>query len=299
MILIYTFPTEVLTVATEESIPAQSELRAPNIVAAQPEPMAQNIVTAEPEPVVPSVVPIQTIPAGKNIIEYNVLGYSSMGTMIHDVVIAPATYDRTMLITFAVHGFDGAWKKDGAALVQIANDVIREFSNHPEELNTTRLIIVPCVNPDGILYGQSENGIGRCNGQGIDINRDFDYYWEYSSNSKYHTGKAPFSTPEAQILSKLVLNEKPDIVIDFHGWSNCTYGDVELSDYFNKAFGMNNLNPKSNDMNYLQQHFVGWASQFARTVLVEYPNPENPQNLIERLYSNKTISAIKEIFSKP
>jgi hypothetical protein len=204
-----------------------------------------------------------------------------------------------MLITFAMHGFDGGWPKDGAALVQIANGVIKEFSNNPEELKTTRLMVVPCVNPDGIWYGQSENGIGRCNGQGIDINRDFDYYWEYSSNSEYRTGNAPFSTPEAQILRNLVLSVKPDIVIDFHGWANSTYGDVEISDCFNKAFGMKNLIPKSKNIIYLPQEFIGWSSQFARAVLVEYPNPGNPENLIEYQYSDKTINSIKEICSQP
>lgn len=140
-----------------------------------------------------------------------------------------------MLLTFALHGFEGAWDKDGAALVQIGNDVIRAFSSHPQALRNTRLIIVPCVNPDGIQEGQTDNGFGRCNAQGIDINRDFDYQWEYSSNSRYRTGNTPFTTPEAQILRDLVLKEKPDIIIDFHGWLNCTYGDAELSDYFNEA----------------------------------------------------------------
>jgi len=273
--------------STGEAIPAQAQ------------PIAPNTVSAQPEPAVPSVVPVPVVPEGKNRIEYNVIGNSSRGNIIHNVIITPKNYDRTMLITFAVHGFDGAWDKDGASLVQIANNIIREFSTYPEELQTTRLVVVPCVNPDGIWYGQSENGIGRCNGQGIDINRDFDYYWQYSSDSKYHTGSAPFSTPEARILRDLVLKEKPDIILDFHGWSNCTYGDVELSNYFNKKFNMNNLNPKSQDKIYLPQHFVGWGSQYGRAVLVEYPNPANPRNLIELQYSSKTINAIKEICNNP
>lgn len=266
---------------------------------AQSELVAQNTVAAQSEPVVPSAVPVQAESTGKNTIEYKILGYSYGGNIIHDVIITPANYDRTMLLTFAVHGFDGAWDNDGSALVQIANNIIKEFSNHPEELQTTRLVIVPCVNPDGIWYGRSENGVGRCNGQGIDINRDFDYYWQYNSDSRYHTGNAPFSTPEARILRNLVLSEKPDIVVDFHGWANGTYGDVEFSEYFNRTFNINNLNPISKDKIYLQQHFVGWASQFARAVLVEYPNPVNPQNIIKAQYSLKTINAIKEICNKP
>jgi len=287
MILIYMFPVEVLTVSTRDSIPAAAQI------------VVQNAASAQAEPEAPGVTPVQEAAKPINTTEYNVIGYSFRGNVIHDVIITPADYDRTMLITFAMHGFDGAWDKDGAALVQIANNVIKEFASNREELKTTRLIVVPCVNPDGIWYGQGENGIGRCNGQGIDINRDFDYYWEYSSDSKYHTGNAPFSTPEAQILRSLVLTEKPDIVIDIHGWSNCTYGDIEISDCFNKSFGTNNLTPKSKDKMYMQQHFIGWASQYARAVLVEYPRAVNPQGLIERQYSSKTISSIKEICNIP
>jgi len=250
------------------------------------------------EPMVNSAVSSELKSQEKSKIENNIIGYSYRGNIISDIIITPVNYNKTMLITFAVHGFEGSWYNDGSALTQIANDVIREFSNNPEELNTTRLIIVPCVNPDGIWQGKTDNGFGRCNGQGIDINRDFDYHWEFCNDPKYRTGNAPFATPEAQILRDLVLKEKPEIVIDFHGWLNCTYGDAELGKYFNKYFGIKNQNPISRDQVYMQQYFTGWASQFARTIMVEYPNPINPQNLIKWDYSNKTITAIKEICSK-
>lgn len=288
MILIYIFPIDVLASLIPNSLPAVAQPSSQNITApAQTEP------EPEPEAVAPAPVPAAPVPSST--IEYNIAGYSSRGNIIQEIIIAPADYDRTMLITFAMHGFDGAWDKDGAALVQIANNVVREFSAYPQELQKTRLIVVPCVNPDGIWYGQSENGIGRCNGQGIDINRDFDYFWEYSSDRKYHTGNTPFSTPEAQILRQLVLTEKPEIVVDIHGWSNCTYGDKQVSACFNQNFGFKNTKA----MTFLKQHFIGWASQYARAVLVEYPRPAGPEDLIQRQFSGKTIESIKAICSLP
>ncbi len=243
-------------------------------------------------------LPFQQDPIDESTTEYNIIGFSSRGALVYNVIITPPEYSQTMLLTFAMHGFESAWHNDGAALVQIGNDVIRTFSGHPQELQSTRLIIVPCVNPDGIWEGQTDSGLGRCNGQGIDINRDFDYHWQYNSNSQFRTGNAPFTTPEAQILRDLVWREKPDVVIDFHGWLNCTYGDAELSDYFNKAFNIKHQGSFSNEKIYMQQFFTGWASQYARVVMVEYPNPANPRNLIERQYSQKTIRAIKEICSQ-
>ncbi|HEX3012014.1 MAG TPA: M14 family zinc carboxypeptidase [Syntrophomonadaceae bacterium] len=236
--------------------------------------------------------------SGKSTIEYNIIGHSSRDAIIYDVVITPPEYNKTLLLTFAMHGFEGSWNNDGGTLVQIANDLIREFSSRPEELQNTRLIIVPCVNPDGVWFGKTDKGFGRCNSQGIDINRDFDYHWEFISESKYRTGRAPFTTPEARILRDLVLNEKPDAIIDFHGWLNCTYGDAELGSYFYKAFGIKHHSSVSKDKIYMQQYFTGWASQFARTVMVEYPNPVNPGNINNLGYSYKTINAVKELCSK-
>lgn len=230
-------------------------------------------------------------------ITYNILGYSNYGTAIKSYTVTPKNYHKTVLLTFAMHGFEDAWDHDGSSLVEIGTDVFLEFSNHPEELYGTRLIVIPCVNPDGTWYGQSSKGFGRGNAQGIDINRDFDYYWNYSKESKYRTGNTAFSTPEAQILRDVVLAEKPDIIIDFHGWLNCTYGDAEITNYFNKALGIQHQGITPKDNMYMQQFFAGWASQYARTVLVEYPNPITYQNMLSQEYSQNTIQVIKKICS--
>lgn len=237
----------------------------------------------------------KTKPASK--ITYKIIGYSYLGTAIQSCEISPPKYNNTMLLTFAVHGFDDGWNNDGAALEQIGTDIIKEFCEHPEMLKETRLIIIPCVNPDGVKYGRSSNGFGRCNAQGIDINRDFDYYWRPCSNSRYRTGNAPFSTPEARSVRDVVLKEKPDIIIDFHGWLACTYGDAEIADGFNRAFGMRRKRQGLTDDSYMEQFFTGWASQYARAVLMEYPNPQNDQNMVDLEYSQKTINVIKNICS--
>lgn len=43
-----------------------------------------------------------------------------------------------------------------------------------ENLHGCRLLIIPCANPDGIAEGTINDGFGRCNAYGIDLNRDFD-----------------------------------------------------------------------------------------------------------------------------
>jgi murein tripeptide amidase MpaA len=237
----------------------------------------------------PVAAPAKVVP------EYSIVGYSSRGNVIQAVTIAPPKYNKTILLTFAMHGFDDSWDYDGAALVQIANDVISSFASNPADLNRTRMIIVPCVNPDGLLRSLNDNVAGRRNGLGIDINRDFDYQWTYCGEAQYHTGVKPFSTPEANILKDLVLKEHPDLVIDFHGWMNAVYGDEQIGQYFSDSLAVANhgLNVVADAA--LSKTFIGWAQQHTRAILVEYPDPKNPVNVINLKYSQKTISVIKQI----
>lgn len=227
--------------------------------------------------------------------KHDIVGFSSKGNVIQAVTISPPKYKRTILMTFAMHGFDDSWDYDGASLVQIANDIIGYFAENPADLHNTRLIILPCVNPDGLLRSYNDSVAGRCNGQGIDINRDFDYQWTYCGETQYHTGDKPFSTPEANLLKDLVLNEQPDLVIDFHGWMNAVYGDEQIGQYFSDslAIASHGLNNVANAD--LPKTFIGWAEQHTRAVLVEYPDPKTPANVINLNYSQKTIMAIKQI----
>lgn len=227
--------------------------------------------------------------------EHAILGYSSRGNVIEAVTITPAKYEKTVLLTFAMHGFEDSWDYDGASLVQMAHEIISAFSENPAYLNKTRLIVVPCVNPDGLLRGFDDRIAGRCNGQGIDINRDFDYLWKYCGEAKYHTGDTPFASPEANILKNLVLNEEPDLVIDFHGWLNAIYGDEEIGQYFSDSLQVSNQGLDNVADAFLPQTFIGWAGQHTRAVMVEYPNPQTAANVVKFEYSCKTIEAIKQI----
>lgn len=227
--------------------------------------------------------------------EHEIIGYSSRGHVIQAVTIAPAKYNKTILLTFAMHGFEDSWAYDGASLVQIANDVIETFAANPTALNHTRLIVVPCVNPDGLMRGCDDNLAGRCNGQGIDINRDFDYQWKYIADAKYRTGDIPFTTPEANLLKELVINEKPDLVIDFHGWLNAIYGDEEIGQYFSDSLKVTNQGLNNVADAFLPQTFIGWAGQYTRAVMVEYPDPQTAANVYNLGYSSRTIATLKLI----
>ncbi|MDD3040451.1 M14 family zinc carboxypeptidase [Bacteroides sp.] len=201
-----------------------------------------------------------------------IVGNSYQQRPIEAVYMTPPDYTKTILATFALHGFEDQYNNDGKILTQIAEQVIKQYSEQPELLKFARIIILPCVNPDGVYLGVSKNGFGRCNAQGIDINRDFDYNWGYINIPRFKTGEQPFATPEAQILRNLFLKEHPDVVLDFHGWLNCTYSnDPDLKYSFITNL---NLGPEKKPLpgfNPMQGYFYGWVSQYSKAALIEYP----------------------------
>lgn len=219
---------------------------------------------------------------------------------------------RKILCVFAIHGFEDAFYQDGRLLVDIAYDLIDYFKQHPGELGTYELLVVPCANPDGVNEGWTCNGPGRCQlSQGIDINMDFDYHFKVRTNPRNKTGETAFSSPEAQALRDLVLNEKPDVIIDFHGWVNSAAGDPELCEVFCEGMGVAH---ETVEEALYPGFFSGWAMGQARAVLVEFPDPftgkgkyehktEHPidydSGFADKLdFNANTIACIKEIVIK-
>jgi hypothetical protein len=205
------------------------------------------------------------------VIYRQIIGNSYQNRPIEAVYLTPPSHNQTILATFAIHGFEDQYYGDGIILTHIAEQVIKYYSEQPELLKSTRLIIIPCVNPDGINASLSNNGFGRCNAQGIDINRDFDYNWDKIYTRCNKTGDTPFTTPEAQVLRDIVLKENPDIILDFHGWLDCCYSsDSELKSFFVNSLNLGEEKQALQGYKPMQGYFIGWASEYARAALIEY-----------------------------
>lgn len=100
--------------------------------------------------------------------------------------------------------------------------------------------LIPCVNPDGYVYNQNvePNGGGMhrknrrpngCSGydQGIDLNRNYGYYWGYdnSGSSPYscettYRGTAAFSEPETAAFRDFVESNNFKLSLNYHTYSN-------------------------------------------------------------------------------
>ena len=122
--------------------------------------------------------------------------------------------------------------------IYIADELVDGWYNDVEihdYLETTEIIIVPIVNPDGYEYTYAPNGdrfwrknrrnnSGSC--EGVDLNRNWGYEWNGGDSTSTNTcsdiyvGPSAFSEPEAQVMRDLV-NSLPNLVahIDFHSYS--------------------------------------------------------------------------------
>lgn len=174
---------------------------------------------------------------------------------------------HSFLWVFAIHGFEDSFKRDGKVLTEIAGLMIEHYRFKADQLGDYVLYIVPAANPDGQEAGNSKDGFGRCNADGIDINRDFPVGWKRMRTPRYLTGTEPFSTKEAQCLRDLVEKLKPTYGADVHGWINRVYGDTELAQPFMDAFGFQYREYKSGGM--LSQ----WLAEVTEgSLLIELPD---------------------------
>jgi protein MpaA len=103
-----------------------------------------------------------------------------------------------------VHGDE----PEGALLVE---DFLAQAAKHLASFKSS-VIVIPRYNPDGLNKNE------RVNGNGVDLNRNFpssDWSHEHSA-SRYYPGQKPSSETETQALVKLLLKEKPFLVVHCH-----------------------------------------------------------------------------------
>lgn len=182
----------------------------------------------------------------------------------------------SILMVFGIHGFEDSFKRDGAVLSSIANQMIEHYCSDPSLLGDAVLYIVPCANPDGQEAGTSEEGFGRCNADGIDINRDFPVGWKKMSSARYRTGDEPFATPEAKGLRYLVEKISPTYGADVHGWINRVYGDPAMAQPFANAFGFSHTEYNSGGM--LSQWM---AEEMEAAILIELPDNARSETFVQ------------------
>ena len=183
--------------------------------------------------------------------------------------------------------------------MKLIRKAIAKVQNMPVDLiDKWTIYILPASNPDGQHNGWTNNGPGRTTiyswaneNKGIDMNRCFPVnYKSTTKSSRNYNGTQPLQAFEAESLRNFVLSNtgSKNIVIDVHGWLNETIGDSGIGWYYRNQFGINN-----HIGTYGSGYFIQWARTIAntRSMLLELPEVQNHNQVLERNYSNKFINA--------
>jgi carboxypeptidase T len=134
------------------------------------------------------------------------------------------------------------------ALFYFVDDLLSKYGTDPAAtylLNHRVIYIVPVVNPDGYRFNQTKydstglvgyhrknlrdvngDGVSQIETDGVDLNRNYGYMWGgpgagTNPSDLTYRGASPFSEPETQAQSDLVISLQPKAGISFH-----TYGDL-------------------------------------------------------------------------
>jgi hypothetical protein len=113
----------------------------------------------------------------------------------------------------AIHG---SYERNTAALMmRMLDHLLANPKEIPDEIT---LIIVPVANPDGYAAG-SNTIVGRTNGNGVDLNRNWDYKWQsnaFFGQRPIGGGSAPFSEPESVALRDFIMDNRITEVVIYH-----------------------------------------------------------------------------------
>ena len=214
--------------------------------------------------------------------------------------------------TFAIHGFEDIWDRDGYELINIANDFYQRLvnSNDYDIAEKWTIYIFPGINLDGLTVGWTNNGPGRTTlysqapgNKGIDLNRCWQIgnsYKKYTDSRNYN-GTSGFQAYEAQYLRKFLLNNKSKngqtVLVDLHGWTQQLIGDNGICAFYNNQFPEND---KSSIGRYGTGYLINWARNYlgnsnkvARSALIELPyrGINGHQSVINNNFSNRYIDA--------
>lgn len=88
---------------------------------------------------------------------------------------------------------------------------------------------------DGNLYEYLCNNSWTCSTEGIDLNRNYDWYWQYGGSNipmnYYYRGANPSSESENQAITGLVSRIRPLMSLTYHSWGEVVYYPWQWSDY--------------------------------------------------------------------
>lgn len=121
------------------------------------------------------------------------------------------------LIVGAIHG--GYEWNTADLLFALVKNIQEEKIQIPDNIT---LYILPALNVDG-YYEYRESVYGRANANGVDINRNWDAFWQETwskegcfAYAELTAGTVPFSEPETRALADFITQNNVSALISYH-----------------------------------------------------------------------------------
>lgn len=193
-----------------------------------------------------------------DLVELEIVGESAMGRQIPAIRVGDENASFHILLHGGIHGREHMTTWTLMALLDYWLD---------QDLFTSSDVcyhFIPMVNPDGVTISQTgvlpdslmsvyKNDLKmgytdydvteyarqwKANGQGVDLNRNFDAGWETitertAPSSERYRGEAPFSAPEAAMLRDYTLRYSFNLTVSYHAMGSMIYFEYGNNDTVN------------------------------------------------------------------
>lgn len=154
-----------------------------------------------------------------------VIGTSVEGRPIETWTLGGLDGRCTVLFLATIHG-------DEPAGTPLVFRLARELAAQTHVSASSRIVIVPVANPDGLVRDR------RTNRRGVDLNRNF-----AASNhgTARRGGSTGLSEPEAEAIAQFILAERPRVIVSLHQPLSCVDYDgpaAELAEQMAQSAGL-------------------------------------------------------------
>ena len=93
----------------------------------------------------------------------------------------------------------------------MVHKLLEYIKNHEELLHDKQILLIPAINPDGLVKNT------RGNANGVDLNRNFPTTnWTAKIDADHYPGPKPASEPETRMLIKYITEFSPELIINIH-----------------------------------------------------------------------------------
>ena len=202
-----------------------------------------------------------------------IIGHSVRGRPILAWVEGPSSAPRKVLLIGVIHGNEQA----GLAITSAAR-----VRRPPVGV---QVWIIPEVNPDGVAADTRQNA------DRVDLNRNFPYRWEYTSDPTFYSGPRPTSEPETRAMMRLVLRIHPAVTITYHQHMDLvdeSGGDRGVARRYAQVAGM-----RATCLTFLPGEETAWSNHAlpgTTSFVVELPaGPLGPAGLARQLHAVRAV----------